>query len=60
MSNTDEERELLFHEAICMMRKKKEGLKNLFLEKLEPKKSKEEMVQQLISILKKNGWNIKK
>ena len=41
-------------------REKKEGLKNLFLEKLEPKKSDEEMTQQLISILKKNGWNIKK
>ena len=41
-------------------REKKEGLKNLFLEKLEPKKSSEERVQQLISILKKNGWKIKK
>ena len=41
-------------------REKKEGLKNLFLEKLEPKKSDEEMTQQLISILKKNGWKIKK
>ena len=41
-------------------REKKERLKNLFLEKLDHKKSEEEMVQQLISILKKNGWNIKK
>ena len=41
-------------------RERKEGLKNLFLEKLEPKKSDEEMTQQLISILKKNGWKIKK
>ncbi len=41
-------------------REKKEGLKNLFLEKLDHKKSDEEMTQQLISILKKNGWNIKK
>jgi len=41
-------------------REKKEGLKNLFLEKLEPKKSDEEITQQLISILKKNGWKIKK
>jgi hypothetical protein len=39
---------------------KKEGLKNLFLEKLDHKKSGEEQVQQLISILKKNGWKIKK
>ena len=41
-------------------REKKAGLKNLFLEKLDCKKSKEEIAQQLISILKKNGWNIKK
>ena len=41
-------------------REKKEGLKNLFLEKLDCKKSKEEIAQQLISIFKKNGWNIKK
>ena len=41
-------------------REKKEGLKNIFLEKLEPKKSDEEMTQQLISILKKTGWKIKK
>ena len=41
-------------------REKKEGLKNLFLEKLDCKKSKEEIAQQLISILKKNGWKIKK
>ena len=41
-------------------REKKEGLKNLFLEKLDCKKSKEEITQQLISILKKNGWKIKK
>ena len=37
-------------------REEKEGLKNLFLERIDPKKSKEEMVQQLISALKKNGW----
>ena len=41
-------------------REKKEGLKNLFLEKLDCKKSKEEIAQQLVSILKKNGWKIKK
>mgnify|MGYP004152688261 CR=1 FL=1 len=39
-------------------RQKKEGLKNLFLERIEPKKSREEMVQQLISALKKNGWKL--
>ena len=39
-------------------REKKEGLKNIFLEKFDPKKSKEERVQQLISILKKNGWKL--
>jgi len=37
-------------------REKKEGLKNLFLERIDPKKSREEMVQQLISALKNNGW----
>ena len=37
-------------------REKKEGLKNLFLERIDPKKSREEIVQQLISALKKNGW----
>ena len=41
-------------------REKKEGLKNLFLEKLDHKKSSEEIAQQLVSILKKNGWKIKK
>ena len=40
-------------------RENKEGLKNLFLERIDPKKSKEEMVQQLISALKKNGWKFK-
>ena len=39
-------------------REKKEGLKNIFLEKFEPKKSKEERVQQLISALIKNGWRL--
>ena len=38
-------------------REKKEGLKNLFLERIDSKKSREEMVQQLISALIKNGWN---
>ena len=37
-------------------REKKEGLKNLFLERIDPKKSKEEIKQQLISALKKSGW----
>ena len=37
-------------------RKKKEGLKNIFLERIDPKKSREDIVQQLISTLKKNGW----
>ena len=36
-------------------REKKEGLKNLFLEKIDPKKSREEIKQQLISALIKNG-----
>ena len=36
-------------------REKKEDLKNIFLEKIDPKKSREEMVQQLITALKKNG-----
>ena len=40
-------------------RENKEGLKNLFLERIDPKKSKEEMVLQLISALKKNGWKFK-
>jgi len=39
-------------------REKKEGLKNIFLEKLDPKKSREEKVQQLISALIKNGWKL--
>ena len=47
-------------EAYKKQREKKEGLKNLFLEKLDHKKSREERVQQLVSILKKNGWKIKK
>ncbi len=34
-------------------REKKEGLKNLFLERIDPKKSREEIKQQLISALKK-------
>jgi hypothetical protein len=41
-------------------REEKEGLKNIFLEKLDPQKSKKERVQQLISILKKNGWKLVK
>ena len=41
-------------------REKKEGLKNIFLEKIAPKKSREETVEQLISALKKNGWKFKK
>ena len=40
-------------------RERKEGLKNIFLEKIDPKKSREEMVQQLISALKKNSWKFK-
>ena len=40
-------------------RERKEGLKNIFLEKIDRKKSREEMVQQLISALKKNGWKLK-
>ena len=39
-------------------REKKEGLKNLFLERIDPKKSKEEIKKQLISALKKNGWKL--
>ena len=41
-------------------REEKEGVKNLFLEKLYPLKSREERVQKLISILKKNGWKLVK
>ena len=40
-------------------REKKEGLKNIFLEKINAKKSREETVKQLISALKKNGWKFK-
>ena len=36
-------------------RERKEGLKNLFLERIDPKKSREEIKQQLISALIKNG-----
>ena len=36
-------------------REREEGLKNLFLEKIDPKKSREEIKQQLISALIKNG-----
>ena len=39
-------------------REKKEGLKNLFLERIDTKKSKEEIKKQLISALKKNGWKL--
>ena len=41
-------------------REEKEGLKNIFLEKLDLQKSKKEKLQQLISILKKNGWKLVK
>ena len=37
-------------------REEKEGLKNIFLERIDPKKSIEEIKRQLISALKKNGW----
>ena len=37
-------------------REKKEGLKNIFLERIDLKKSREETVEQLIFTLKKNGW----
>ena len=37
-------------------REKKEGLKNIFLERIDPKKSKEEIKRHLISVLKKNGF----
>jgi ribosomal protein L20 len=39
-------------------REEKVGLKNLFLERIDPKKSKEEITKQLISALKKNGWKL--
>ena len=35
-------------------RERREGLKNLFLERIDPKKSREEIKQQLISALIKN------
>ena len=37
-------------------REEKEGLKGIFLERIDPKKSKEEIKRQLISVLKKNGF----
>ena len=37
-------------------REEKEGLKNIFLERIDPKKSIKEIKRQLISALKKNGW----
>ena len=40
-------------------REKKEGLKNIFLEKIDLKKTREETVEQLISALKKNGLKFK-
>ena len=40
-------------------REKKEGLQNIFLEKLNLSKDREPRVKQLIDILKKNGWKIK-
>ena len=40
-------------------REEKEGLKNIFLERIDPKKSIEEIKRQLISALKKNGWEFK-
>ena len=40
-------------------REKKEGLKNLFLERIDLKKSREETVEQLISALKKNVLKFK-
>ena len=40
-------------------REKKEGLKNIFLERIDPKKSRKETVEQLISTLKKNDWKFK-
>ena len=40
-------------------REKKEGLKNIFLERIDLKKSREETVKQLISALKKNDWKFK-
>ena len=46
MSNEDDKKQ----------REKKEGLKNIFLEKLDRNKSKEEKVEQLISALIKHGW----
>ena len=39
-------------------RERKEGLKNLFLERIDPKKSREEIKQQLISALIKNGLKL--
>ena len=42
-------------------REKKEGLKNLFLEKIgDEGTNREEMKKNLIRVLKKNGWKIKK
>ena len=39
-------------------RERKEGLKNIFLERIDPSKSREEMTQQLIAALIKNGWKL--
>ena len=40
-------------------REQKEGLQNIFLEKLNLSKGRESGKKQLIDILKKNGWKIK-
>ena len=39
-------------------REEKEGLKNIFLERVDLQKSKKEKVQQLVSALIKNGWKL--
>ena len=41
-------------------REEKEGLKNIFLERIDLKKSREEIKQQLISALIKNGFKSSK
>ena len=42
------------------LREQQEGLKNEFLVKLKPSQNRKSRLLQLIKILKKNGWRLKK
>ena len=41
-------------------RKKKEGLENQFLHTINPKQSREKILENLIKALQDNGWKIKR